>query len=103
MTNYPQDLRVALTKKKGWWEHTFSFYRIMAILRTLEEIITKINYEMKKYITLNKTLRNFLFRSGKICYALAVQNAENKNYKTEKFFYALSKFSLETRFFLYGF
>lgn len=58
---------------------------------------------MKKYITLNKTLRNFLFRSGKVCYALAVENGENKNYKTEKFFYALSKFSLEARFFLYGF
>ena len=103
MTNYPQELRVALTKKKGWWEYTFSFYRIMAILRTLEETITKLNYEMKKYITLNKTFRNFLFRSGKVCYALAVSNGENKNYKTEKFFYTLSKFFLETRFFLYGF
>lgn len=103
MTNYPQDLRVALTRKKGWWEQTFSFYRIMAFLRILENIITKLNYEMNKYKTLNKTLRNFLFRSGKICYALAVQNAENKNYKTEKFFYALSKFFLDARFFLYGF
>lgn len=102
MINYPQNLRVALARKKGWWEHTFSFYRIMAILRTLEEIITKINYEMKKYITLNKTLRNFLFRSGKVCYALAVEHGENKNYKMEKFFYFLSKFSFEARFFLYG-
>ena len=103
MTNYPQDLRVALTKKKGWWEHTFSFYRIMGILRTLEEIITKINHENTKTKHMKNTIRNLLFRSGKVCYALAVSNGENKNYKTEKFFYALSKFSLEARFFLYGF
>ena len=75
----------------------------MAFLRILENIITKLNYEMNKYKTLNKTLCNFLFRSGKVCYSLAVSNGENKNYKTEKFFYALSKFSLEARFFLYGF
>lgn len=103
MTNYPQDLRVALTKKKGWWEHTFSFYRIMGILRTLEETITKLNYEMNKYKTHRNTIRNFLFRSGKVCYSLAVSNGENKNYKTEKFFYFLSKFFFDARFFLYGF
>lgn len=103
MTNYPQDLRVALTKKKGWWEHTFSFYRIMAILRTLEEIITKINHENTKTKHMKNTIRNLLFRSGKVCYSLAVSNGENKNYKTEKFFYSLYKFFFETRFFLYGF
>ena len=50
-----------------------------------------------------KTIRNFLFRSGKVCYSLSVENGENKNYKTEKFFYALYKFFFEARFFLYGF
>ena len=75
----------------------------MAFLRVLENIITKLNYEMNKYKTLNKTLRNFLFRSGKVCYSLAVSNGENKNYKAEKFFYFLSKFFLDARFFLYGF
>ena len=103
MINLPQGLRVALTKKKGWWEHTFSFYRIMGILRTLEEAITKINYEMKKYITLNKTFRNFLFRFGKVCYSLAVENGENKNHKLEKMFFSFYKMFFEVRFFLYGF
>ena len=103
MKNFPQLLRVALSNRKGWWEHTFSFYRIMGNLRILENTITKINYEMNKYKTLNKTLRNLLFRFGKVFYALAVENGENKNYKMEKFFYSLSKFFLEARFFLYGF
>jgi len=103
MINLPQSLRVALTKKKGWWEQTFSFYRIMALLRILENIIIKLNYEINKYTMHKKTIRNFLFRSGKVFYSLAVSNGENKNYKTEKFFYALSKFFLEARFFIYGF
>ena len=89
MINYPQGLRVALTKKKGWWEYTFSFYRIMGILRTLEEMIIKLSYEMNKYKTHKNTIRNFLFRSGKISYSLAVEHGENKNYKTETFFYVL--------------
>ena len=52
---------------------------------------------------MKNTIRNLLFRSGKIFYSLAIKNGEDKNYKIEKFFYSLSKFSFETRFFLYGF
>ena len=52
---------------------------------------------------MKNTIRNLLFRSGKISYALALKSGENKNYKLEKFFYSLYKFSFETRFFLYGF
>jgi hypothetical protein len=103
MTNYPQSLRIALTKKKGWWEQTFSFYRIMAFLRILENIIREINTEMNKHKTQKNTIRNFLFRSGKVCYALAVSNGGKKNYKLEKMFFSFYKMFFETRFFLYGF
>lgn len=103
MTNYPQDLRVALTKKKGWWEHKFFFWRMLSGLRFLEEIIKSINYEKTKYQHMKTTIRNLLFRSGKVCYALAVKSGENKNYKLEKFFYALSKSAFEARWILYGF
>ena len=103
MKNFLASFRATLTRKKGWWEHTFSFYRIIAFLRILEENITIMTTQNQKYKTLKKTLCNLLFRSGKVFYALAVENGENKNYKMEKFFYALSKFSLEARFFLYGF
>lgn len=52
---------------------------------------------------MKNTIRNLLFRYGKIFFALAVKNGEEKNHKLEKFFYSLYKFSFETRFFLYGF
>lgn len=52
---------------------------------------------------MKKTIRNFLFRSGKVFYSLAVKSGENKNYKLEKFFYALSKSAFEARWILYGF
>jgi len=103
MINYPQSLRIALTKKKGWWEQTFSFWRMLSGLRFLEEMVNLINYEIKKYIHMKSTIRNLLFRSGKIFYSLAVKNGENKNYKLEKFFYILSKSAFEARWILYGF
>ena len=75
----------------------------MALLRLLEENLNTIETQNQKHKNMKNTIRNLLFRSGKIFYSLAVKNGEDKNYKMEKFFYTLSKFSLETRFFLYGF
>ena len=52
---------------------------------------------------MKKTIRNLLFRSGKLFYSLAVKNGDGKNHRLEKFFYSLSKISFETRWLLYGF
>ena len=103
MKNFLAYVRATLTRKKGWWEHTFSFYRIISLLRILEENLNTIETQNQKYKNMKNTIRNLLFRSGKIFFALAVKNGEEKNHKIEKFFYSLSKFSFETRFFLYGF
>ena len=103
MKNFPAYIRAVLAKKKGWWEYTFLFWRMLSGLRFWEEMINLINYEIKKYIHMKKTIRNLLFSSGKIFYSLAVKNGEKKNYKMEKFFYAVSKTFFEARWFLYGF
>jgi len=103
LKNFLAYVRATLTRKKGWWEHTFSFYRIISLLQILEENLNTIENQNQKYKNMKNTIRNLLFRSGKISYALALKSGENKNYKLEKFFYSLSKFSFETRFFLYGF
>jgi len=103
LKNFLAYVRATLTRKKGWWEYSFSFYRIIALLRILEENLNTIKNQNQKYKNMKNTIRNLLFRSGKIFFALAVKNSEEKNHKLEKFFYSLYKFSFETRFFLYGF
>jgi len=101
--NFLASFRATLTKKKGWWEQTFLFWRMLSSLRSLEEMVNLMNYEIQKYAHMKKTIRNLLFRSGKIFYSLAVKNGESKNHRLEKIFYSLSKLSFETRWLLYGF
>ena len=100
MKNFLAHIRATLTKKKGWWEQTFLFWRMLAGLRFCEEMIDLINYKTKnkiKYTTMKTFLRRHLLQLSKIFYSLAVKNGERKNYKLEKIFYYPSAFLLELK------
>ena len=100
MKNFLAHIRATLTKKKGWWEQTFLFWRMLSSLRYLEEMIDLINYKTKnkiKYTTMKTFLRRHLLQLSKIFYSLAVKNGERKNYKLEKIFYYPSAFLLELK------
>lgn len=100
MKNFLAHIRATLTRKKGWWEQTFLFWRVLAGLRFSEEMIDLINYKTQnkiKYSTMKTFLRRHLLQLSKIFYSLAVKNGERKNYRLEKFFYYPSAFFLELK------
>ncbi len=100
MKNFLAYIRATLTKKKGWWEQTFLFWRMLAGLRFSEEMVDLINYKTQnkiKYSTMKTFLRLHILRLSKIFYSLAVKNGERKNYKLEKFFYYPSSWLLELK------
>jgi hypothetical protein len=54
-------------------------------------------------LSVENKMKKILFKLNKKTYRLAVKNGEAKNFLRERFFYYISKYALETRFFLYGF
>jgi len=48
-------------------------------------------------------MKKILFKINKKTFRLAVKHGEDKNFLRERFFYYISKYCLDIRFFVYGF